>query len=413
MMGFARISHNCAIRCSSITRDVLSGTQTWLGSNADYITWVLPGEDIPVIEPFRFDYYSTDFSKDKTFSVLHQASVGNGVNIVLMGDGYSDRMISDGTYDIDMRKAMNAIFKDEPCASFKEYFNVYAVYAVSENELCGSSNTAFYTYFGAFDPINGPMATNDGETVNQYAKIPNEDINETFVLLIVNQEPTSNPGVTEMVRIMAGDDVNDVTDYAKGGSVAMVCRQMEDDYFSYVVAHEFGHGFAKLSDEYCPYGGYMEDWEKNFYMDYSARYGWWSNIDFTDDPATIKWSRFLTDERYAGTDIGIFEGANSTQGNWRPSQQSIMNSDMYGMFNAPSREAIYKRIHRLAFGKDWQFDYETFVENDQINIAAEKAAQAAPMILRPPVPEIHGKPFMKIDKSVAPDGKERISVIVN
>ena len=90
-----------------------------------------------------------------------------------------------------------------------------------------------------------------------------------------------------------------------------------------------------------------------------------------------------------------------------------MNNDMTGMFNAPSREAIYKRIHRLAFGKEWQYDYEAFVEYDQKNIAAEKAALAAPLVSRPPVFEINGKPFMKIEKSVTPDGKERIRVIMN
>ena len=413
MLGFARISHNCAIRCTPETREILSGAQSKLGLNIDYITWILPDEDIPDIEPYEFDYYSTDFSKDKTVKVLQEATMGNGINIVLLGDGYSDRMIIDGSYDNDMRKAMNAIFKDEPYASFREYFNVYAVYAVSENELGGSSNTAFYSYFGDFDPVNGPLATCDGAIVNQYATIPDNNIDETCIILIVNQSPTYNAGVADMLHIMGGDDIDDVTDYSKGGALAMVSRQLEDEYFSYVVAHEFGHGFAKLADEYCPYGGEMEDWEKDFYMDYSARYGWWSNIDFTDNPATIKWSRFLTDERYTGTGVGIFEGCNSTQGNWRSSQQSIMNNDMTGMFNAPSREAIYKRIHRLAFGKEWQYDYEAFVEYDQKNIAAEKAALAAPLVSRPPVFEINGKPFMKIEKSVTPDGKERIRVIMN
>ena len=38
-----------------------------------------------------------------------------------------------------------------------------------------------------------------------------------------------------------------------------------------------------------------------------------------------------------------------------------------GGFNAPSREAIYYRIHKLAYGKDWEFDYEKFVEWDAKN----------------------------------------------
>jgi hypothetical protein len=38
-----------------------------------------------------------------------------------------------------------------------------------------------------------------------------------------------------------------------------------------------------------------------------------------------------------------------------------------GGFNAPSREAIYYRIHKLAYGADWKYDYEKFVEWDAKN----------------------------------------------
>lgn len=33
-------------------------------------------------------------------------------------------------------------------------------------------------------------------------------------------------------------------------------------------------------------------------------------------------------------------------------------------FNAPSREAIYKKIMKLSEGPDWQYDYETFAVFD-------------------------------------------------
>ncbi len=36
-------------------------------------------------------------------------------------------------------------------------------------------------------------------------------------------------------------------------------------------------------------------------------------------------------------------------------------------FNAPSREAIYYRIHKLAYGADWVYNYEDFAEYDAIN----------------------------------------------
>ena len=64
-----------------------------------------------------------------------------------------------------------------------------------------------------------------------------------------------------------------------------------------------------------------------------------------------------------------------------------------GGFNAPSREAIYYRIHKLAYGDSWQYDYEEFVEWDERNIkTAEEAAEAqswrAPMKVRHTAPPV-------------------------
>ena len=53
-------------------------------------------------------------------------------------------------------------------------------------------------------------------------------------------------------------------------------------------------------------------------------------------------------------------------GMYRPTEDSMMNSNK-GKFNAPSREAIYYRIHKLAYGASWKYDYETFVSWDAKN----------------------------------------------
>ena len=82
------------------------------------------------------------------------------------------------------------------------------------------------------------------------------------------------------------------------------------------------------------------------------------------------------------------------------------------MFNAPSREAIYKRIHKLALGKDWQYDYETFVEYDQRNIAVEKAAQSSVAPAQSPSLAKH-KHLFKMEESVAADGRKMVTVIMN
>lgn len=120
-------------------------------------------------------------------------------------------------------------------------------------------------------------------------------------------------------------------------------------------------------------------------------YGWYKNLDFTSDPTLVKWAEFITDERYAGQGLGVFEGGYGYDyGVWRPSRTSIMSGDLAAGYNAPSREAIYYRIHKLAYGADWEYDYETFVAYDEVNrsTAAQTAATRTYVLQPAEMPEL-------------------------
>ena len=141
---------------------------------------------------------------------------------------------------------------------------------------------------------------------------------------------------------------------------------------SSIICHEMGgHGLAKLLDEYI-YGGYEEnhtqegenesfrEWIKTEYHDK----GWGMNISATDNPEEVPWAHFLKDERYKD-EVGIYQGAwYWPEELWRASKNSVMRESNYLWFNAPSREAIYKKVMQLSEGEDWTYDYETFVEFD-------------------------------------------------
>ena len=140
------------------------------------------------------------------------------------------------------------------------------------------------------------------------------------------------------------------------------------------------------------------------------RFGWAQNVDVTSDPSTIRWSRFLSDDRYAEDGVGIFEGgASYSTGVWRPSENSIMNGGTE--FNAPSRAAIYRKIHKLAYGRDWQFDYEDFVQWDLKNIGLEK--RSVKSNTNTYHPHLNHKPFMKVEKRKIEGGRTEINVIMN
>ncbi|MBP5550321.1 MAG: hypothetical protein J6X63_07615, partial [Bacteroidales bacterium] len=70
-------------------------------------------------------YQSSDYSSDGATTTLQQSTTGNGVDLVFMGDAFSDRQIADGTYANVMQKAADAFFSEEPYKSMKDRFNVY------------------------------------------------------------------------------------------------------------------------------------------------------------------------------------------------------------------------------------------------------------------------------------------------
>ena len=333
----------------------------------------------------EFDYYiSTDYSQDGVVSILQTATKGNGIDIVLMGDAYSDRQIADGTYKADMETLYNNLFTEEPYKSFKDHFNVYYVNVVSATEGYEYGNTALDGYFGGGTFVGG----NDNAVFN-YAlnAISEEEMDEALLIVAMNSDNYAGTCYMYYPDNSAG--------YGNGVSVAYFPKGGDATTFAQLLHHEAnGHGFAKLADEYSY--EYMGEAPADYVSQTKTQqtdWGWWKNVDFTDDPSAIRWSRFLSDSRYANDGLGAYEGGLTYwTGVWRPTENSIMRYNTGG-FNAPSREAIYYRIHKLAYGDSWEYDYEEFVEWDERNIktpeeAAEAQSWRAPMKVRHTAPPV-------------------------
>ena len=317
-------------------------------------------------------YESTDFSQDGTYVTLQSATVGNGIDVVLMGDAYSDRLIADGTYRSVMENTMEQFFSEEPYKSFREYFNVYMVNVVSPNEVYGTdSRTALSTWFGDGTSVGG-----DDQTVFSYAlnAISEDRMDEALIVVMMNRDYYA--GTCWMYYPESGD-------YGNGVSVAYFPTSSDEATFRGLILHEAGgHGFAKLADEYAyeEYGQVPSEEITNCQNLWD--FGWYPNIDFTSDPALVNWSEFIADARYQYDGLGVFEGGYTYwTGVWRPTENSIMRYNVGG-FNAPSREAIYTRINKLAFGESWQYDYEDFVSYDAVNRRSEPATAPSSALQR-------------------------------
>ncbi len=312
-----------------------------------------------VLGPEGLGYTSSDYSKDGEVMTLQKASVGKGINLVFMGDAYTDKdMGKGGLYETVMKQAMEEFFAIEPYKTFRNRFNVYAVKAVSSNGNIGEDSvTALGTVF-----VDNLRVNCDYDKCFEYAsKIPGISLDNLTIAVLVNS--WRDQGTCQSFQ-----------NAHKQSSVAITSTQSNDpNLFGPVLRHETcGHGFAFLDDEYVTTEGTVPqsfiDQRTNSYN----KYGWYANVDFTNDPKKVKWSAFLADDRYKD-EVGIFEGGGTYgKGVYRPSQDSMMRyDDEY--FNAPSRWAIYKRIMELS-GETASF--EKFLEYDAVNRAKKASSKS-------------------------------------
>ena len=340
--------------------DLYKSAATW-SKYADYIEgYVYKDLENP-------DYYiSTDYSRDGEVRRLQKASEGAGIDLVLMGDGFTDVQIADGTYASVIEKMVDAFFSEEPYTTLRPMFNVYSVDVVSATEGYDHPGQALSGQFGDGTLVGG----NDSKCMDYAKKAVSEDRMEN-VLIIVAMNSTRYAGTCYMYYTDHGD-------YGCGTSVAYFPIGTSDEGLAQLVRHEAGgHGFSKLDDEYSyeSNGTITQDVKDN--KNNLAAYGWWKNIDFTDDLASVKWSKFISDERYQFDGLGAFEGACTYwKGAWRPTENSIMRYNTGG-YNAPSREAIWYRAHKLAYGDSWEYDYEEFVKYDAKNRKTSSSASVS------------------------------------
>lgn len=325
---------------------------------------------------------------------LQTHTEGNGVNIVIMGDAYTEAQNLDGTYNNMMKKAMEAFFNVEPYTTFRNLFDVYMVNVVSQSDSYDSdvSQRRLATWFGSGTSVGGDDVMckryalhavrperDDWQTIswdNEHMMDTEVALGNTLVIVMMNREYYA--GTCYMGVYWVNDPL---LDFTQGNSVAYFSLGSNEGEFEALLHHEAGgHGFGYLADEYCYSGtGTVTQEEIDQYRMWQNDFHAYRNVDFINNPAQVLWAGLLADERYNGEGLGVFEGAGGyyEYGVFKPTELSIM-CDNVGCFNAPSREQIYKRLHKLAYGKTWTYDYEEFVAYDAVNLVPATKARRQP-----------------------------------
>lgn len=286
------------------------------------------------------------------------------MKLVITGDAFADRdfVASSGGqshFDELVSITVDEFFKEEPYKSFRDRFDVYSVAAVSKYDVIGK-RTAFNCQYGYGTFIQG----NDSKVFDYAAKaVGYSALPQTLTMVILND--TKYAGTCYMY---SDGSAIAYTPYVSGNST---------DYGNTMRHEAGGHGFSKLMDEYYYSGTITADQISE--LNSLHQNGWAKNVDCTNKPNDIIWSKFLTNSLYTGQ-VGIFEGAYTVEfGAYRPTDYSIMRYNTGG-FNAPSRESIYKRIMELS-GEG--YSWNAFVAYDAINRETQSSGvQSAPALLR-------------------------------
>lgn len=348
-----------------VLRDGTTSTYDKCTGRAGDVVFLLEGKDYR--SKINVQQYDSDIA-DGDVIVNHTASVGEGVNIVFMGDCFDARDIAEGKYLDGINKAISYYFAIDPYTTYKEYFNVYTVVGMSADSGMGTVNTIKDAKFGSQYSLDG--ITPDTAATYEYAmkaETVNEDnLNETLVVMVENTQDYGG------ICYMWGD-----------GSAIAICPMSADAYpydFRGIVQHEAGgHGFGKLADEYiyhnafiqsctCPCCSHLDE----FYA--GKALGWYRNLSTDADMHTVEWSHLIFHPTYSAR-VDMYEGGYfHTRGIYRSESASCMNNNI-PYYSAISRQAMVERIMAIA-GEE--FTLEKFYANDNLN-AGSTNPEVAPL----------------------------------
>ena len=299
--------------------------------------------------------------------VLNQANASGCsyyFNIVILGDGYKKKDLAvGGKFERSARSAMDSFFSIEPYKTFMNRFNVYMVAYESTDEGTDikSSGINKNTYFGSYCQGGGNTAAYVADTapvINAVkAAVGSGDAQyyRSIAILLVNTDE------------QAGSTGYPFRDYKSGwangyASFSIAVLAANSTGTNGLVKHEAGgHAFGRLADEYYTNGTTASSANKTDLSNWHAK-GWYWNVNPNN---TSNYYKF-TNSAYTSEQVGYIEGAWGYQyGMYRPTQGGMMQGST-GVFNAPSRHAIYHRIITESEGAN-AYSWSKFLDYDQKN----------------------------------------------
>lgn len=247
-------------------------------------------------------------------TLLKSGPVSKRINLVIMGDGYTNPQIPQ--FQTDAAAISNYLLTTPPFNNYQNYFNVFAIKCVSPQSGVTHPGTAT----DVTEPASPVM------TVTNYFDTQFDNFN--IHRLIYSNNSTAVYSVLA-ANFPAYDQVvilGNSTEY--GGAGGAFAVSSIHSAAKEIVVHEMGHSFANLSDEY---------WAGISYAGESA------NMTANSNTTTVKWAPWI-----GINSTGVYaHGTTTPENGWFRPHQNCKMRYLNSPFCPVCKEAIIEKIHSL------------------------------------------------------------------
>jgi hypothetical protein len=254
-------------------------------------------------------------------TIVNNGPPSNRVDVVFLGDGYTQSDLTAGAYDGHIQSYVNYMFGpggalNDPFDRYAKFFNIHKIDLVSSQS-------------GADKPAQGIFVNTALDAAYGSSGLERLLTISTTKANTARNQNLVGTGITADMQLAV---VNSTQYGGSGGSWAVFAGGNGSAHE--IALHELGHSFSNLADEYTDLSGSYTGSEP-------------TEPNATKSATGAKWSRWsgFDDPRGSNLDISVFQGAKRyPTGAYRPSLNSKMRS-LGQPFDAVSREAFILDIY--------------------------------------------------------------------
>jgi hypothetical protein len=256
-----------------------------------------------------FDGFSQSFKVD---TIYKSGSIERQINVLILGDGFSQAEMP--RFTEQAKNFADFFLAYDPYDRYRNYFNFFSIPTPSKESGVTNPGSAPDAYpdqpIGKKDTYYGATF---GSSIHRLVTITKFDVLSNVLAL--------NFPTADLVVML----VNTPFYGGSGGGIAVHTLHSSANTIG---AHEIGHTFSFLNDEY---------WA-------GPQYGWEAaNMTADSNAETVKWKKWLNE-----ANVGIFQHGDGEAARWfKPTSANCLMEYLDKQFCAVCREATTERILQL------------------------------------------------------------------